>query len=448
MSKIHAIIYTMKKFLLKILILLTTTLLFACNNTTPPTPSTPDVDHTRPSHPSIGIYDSRDTVIISNIDTEAQTITFLSFELDKPYTLEYNGVTSFMDKFDQILSVAQLTVGEVVDVSFLKSERLLVSLFQSKEAFTYDNITRYTLDGERRVAVIGDNNYRLSSSALVVSDGRRIDVADIINRDVVTIRGFDRDIWSIVVNSGHGYLKLTNDIYAIGGWIEIGQNIIQRITNNMLLVVPEGTFDVRISARGFSTTRRVTIDRNRETVIDLGDVEVESPQTGRVIFNVDPSNAAVFIDGREIDIRNIIELEFGLYQVVCVAPGYDTVTIHIRVSEANASVSIIMDREGTNANNNNTSVSGNELPIEIGRNRVYVEAPVDVEVYQDGVYMGISPVHFEKVAGSRTITLRRQGFITKSYQIHLDNEPTDVTYSFSALERISLETGNTVSGNN
>jgi len=439
----------MKKFLVKILILLITTLLFACGNTTPPPPAAPDIDHTKPSHPNIGIYDSLDTVIISNIDTEARTITFINFELDKPYTLEYNGVTTFMDKYEKVLSVAQLMVGEVVDVSFLKSEKLLVSLFQSKEAFTYENISRYTLDGGRKVAVIGENTYRLTNSALVVSDGRRIDVADIVNRDVVTIRGFDRDIWSIVVQSGHGYLRLINDIYAIGGWIEIGQTHIQRITDNMLLVVPEGTFEVRISARGFSTTRRVTIDRNRETVIDLGDVVVESPRTGRVIFNVEPINAAVFIDGREIDIRNIIELEFGLYQVICMAPGYDTVTIHIRVSEENASVSIIMDREGTNVNNNNnTSVSGNELPLEVGRNRVYIEAPVDVEVYQDGVYMGISPVHFEKVAGSRTITLRHQGFITKSYQIHLDNEPTDVTYSFSALERMSLEIGNTVSGNN
>ncbi|MCL2717804.1 MAG: PEGA domain-containing protein [Lachnospiraceae bacterium] len=439
----------MKKLILSFIILLYTVFIFGCGNSSTPPPDVIDIDFTRPSYSLIGTYDSMDTAVVENVDTEAKSITLINYSLDKSYTLEYDALTAFWDKFDQALSVAQISMGEIVDVCFMKNEKRLVSLQQSKDAFSFDNISKFTLDGGRRIAIIGDENFRLTPSTLIASDNRRIETTDIIARDIVTIRGIDRDIWSIVVQRGHGYLKLVNDFYAIGGWIEIGQNIIQKITDNMLLTVPEGTFDIHISARGFSTTRKVTIERNKETTIDLGDVEIEIPRTGKVLFNVYPNTATVYIDGAEVDIRGVIELPFGLYQVVCEAPGYDTVTIHIRVSQDIASVSITMDVAGTNREeNNNASVSDNNLQIETGRNRVYIEAPVDVEVYQDGVYMGISPVHFEKVPGSRTITLRRQGYITKSYQIHLDSEATDVTYSFSALERNSLETDNSVSGNN
>ena len=436
----------MKRIHVLFLIVFSIIIFSGCGDqTVPSSPEISNIDSTRPSFPKYSTYDSMDTAIVESVDTEEKTITLLNFSLNRTYTLVYTDLTVFLDRFGQALSAAQIKVGDIVDISFLKYDKTLVTLKHSVDAFSYDSLSKYIIDGERMMAIIGDNNYRLASNIIVMSENRRIDISEIIDRDIITVRGIDRDIWSIVVQKGHGYLKLANDIYAIGGWIEIGQNIIQRVSDNMLLVVPEGTFDVQITARGFSATKRVTIERNRETVIDLGDVEVETPRTGRVLFNVTPLNAMVFVDGNEVDIRSAVELEFGIYQVVCLAPGYDTMTLHIRISEEVASISITMDKEGTSSDNDSTP--SHNPPIGIGSNRVYIDAPLDVEVYQDGTYMGIAPVFFEKMPGSRTITLRRQGFIPKSYQIHLDNEPTDVTFSFSELEPIVAETENSGSGN-
>lgn len=435
----------MKKTILSLIIILSTATFFGCDNLNPLPPEVIYVDPVRPGYSLIGTYDSMDTAVVEMVDVDAKTITFLNHAVEKSYTLAYNDSTIILDKYDRAMSIAQIIKGEIVDVCFIKDNKKLVSIKQSPAAFSFENISKYHLDAERKNAIIGDENFRLKGNTLVTSDDRKVEIADIIHRDIITIRGIDREIWSIVVERGHGYLKLTNDAYAVGGWIEVGQNIIQKVTDNMLLVVPEGTFDVQISARGFSATRRVTIERNKETIIDLGEGEViiEAPRTGKVVFSVTPATAMVYIDGEEVDIKGAIELEFGLYQVVCEAPLYDTVTLYIKVSQDVASVSITMDETGTN--NSGGSVSDNYLtppPMETGKNRVYMEAPVDVEVYQDGVYMGISPVYFEKVPGSHTITLRKHGYITKSYQIHLDNEANDVTYSFSALEKNSIETGN------
>ena len=48
-----------------------------------------------------------------------------------------------------------------------------------------------------------------------------------------------------------------------------------------------------------------------------------------------------------------------------------------------------------------------------------------------------------------TITLRKPGYVTKSYTVQIDEEERDVTYSFTDLvkEEPSTISGNTVSGN-
>jgi hypothetical protein len=217
----------------------------------------------------------------------------------------------------------------------------------------------------------------------------------------------------------------------------------------MLLIVPEGEVEVFISNRGFTASRKVTIERNKETAVDLGGEEIEEVWTGRVIFTITPTDAKVYIDGELVDISGVVELEFGLHQIVCEAEGYDTISQYIKISQDIASISITMEVARTDTSSDN-SVSGNDLVA--GATRVYIDYPIDVEIYVDGVYMGLSPLYFEKKAGSHSITLRREGYITKSYTVYLDDADNDVTYSFSALERnVETEGGadgdHSVSGN-
>jgi hypothetical protein len=435
------------KYPLKIFIIfltLTATLL-GCGNLNSPSPPPAATPETQQSFSRHGMYDSIDTAIVESVDIANRNITLINTTIDQSYTLEYSGTTTITDKYGLAMAMTQINMGDIVDVYFLKSTRMLINMQLSPSAFSYENITNYSLNGERKIASIGGANYRLIDSTLVLSDGCKIDVADVISNNIVTIRGIERDILSVVVEKGHGYLRIMNDAYAIGGWIEVGQTIIQRITDGMLLTVPEGTFDVFISARGFSATRRVTIERNKETIIDLGDVEVEEVRKGKVVFNITPATATVYIDGIETDISKVVELEFGIHQIVCEAPGYDTITQYIKVSQDIASITIAMDVAGTNTNDG-SSVSDNELSV--GRGRVYVDAPIGVEIYQNGVYMGISPVQFDKRPGSHTITLRREGYVTKSYTIYLEDDSNDVTYSFSVLERVTESSNNSHNNGN
>ena len=69
--------------------------------------------------------------------------------------------------------------------------------------------------------------------------------------------------------------------------------------------------------------------------------------------------------------------------------------------------------------------------------RIRLEAPEGVEAYVDGSYIGILPIDFAKVAGSHVITLRKDGYRTRSYTIEVDSSEKDISFSFADLSPTS-----------
>ena len=54
----------------------------------------------------------------------------------------------------------------------------------------------------------------------------------------------------------------------------LGDRVIRKVAEDMLLVVPEGTHKVTVSHKGSSATQEITFARNEEMAWDLGEVEI------------------------------------------------------------------------------------------------------------------------------------------------------------------------------
>lgn len=406
---------------------------------------------------TVGSYDSADTAVVMSVDQQNNSVTLMNMDAGRQYTLYYDGTTYVKDKYNGPMTISQVRAGDVVDVNFLKGKRQLASIQLSPKAWVYDNVENYDLGGINKTASIGPNTYSLPEDVVVLSDGKRTEVMDIVTQDLLSIRGIDHKIYSINIEKGHGYLRLKNDQALIGGWIEVGNTVIREITEDMLLVVPEGSYQVFLSNNGASCTKDIIVERDKEVVLDVGDLEVPQDKTGRIVLSVTPDTAKVKIDNRTVDISNPVELTYGIHQIYLEAEGYDSLRKYIQVGSEYAKISFKLEEKKKNNNSSisqnstedkkpekddNSSVSDNTLNSSSG-NKVYIDAPKNVEVYVDGNYRGISPVSFKKVTGSHTVTLRKSGYKTKSYTIYLYNDGEDITYSFTDLEK----EGDSVSGN-
>ena len=292
-------------------------------------------------------------------------------------------------------------------------------------------------------------------------------------------------------------MRLKNEEYFYGGWIEIGNKTIQKVSESMMLTVPEGSHQVIISNKGTSGVKQIEVRKDMELELDVGDLKGEEPKYGTVVFTITPEEATLYLDGEKTDYSLPVRLEVGIHQMIVMADGYDTVSQYLKVGEATAGnevemkakedvsgndvsendvlsdselldeVNRILNEKGYsgitadelagNYNSSNTGQSGtagNGTDNSAGTNTatggtqtntpttstlsyyVTIEAPIGVEIYLDGNYIGITPCSFKKDAGSHTLTLRKTGYVAKSYTIQVDEEQKNVSYSFLDLVKI------------
>ena len=405
-----------------------------------------------------GMYDSEDTdALIVGRNAQNKTITFYNREVNREYTLNYDGTSKIYDKYGTAMSMDQVEVGTIVDITFLKNKRLLNSMQGSQNAWELSRIRDFDIRELDNNMYAAGSNYWFDRSIEVYADGAEATLMDINPVDTITVRGVDRMVYSISIDEGHGYLRLKNEEYFVGGWIEIsGSKIIKTIGEDMIIAVPVGTYDVQLSNNGVEGLKTVSIDRNTETELDIGDIHVEETVTyGNIIFVTEPSTAEVYIDGEQVDISMPVKVEYGVHQLIAKAAGYQTLTQYIKVGAENATLEITLEPQaesnyvtvepspGTTAAvvsptptpQPTSSVSTNVVTAGTTVNgyKITVSSPTGAEVYLDGSYVGLAPVSFAKVSGKHEIILRKEGYVTRSYTIAIDTEAQDEVFSFADL---------------
>lgn len=432
-----------------------------------------------------GIYDSEDVAIVVKKDMEAGTVQFQNVSTSRRYTLNYDGTTTLYDRNEQPVSMKQLKEGSVVTVRFYKPDKFLTYVRENPDCVRFDNLQNYSMDLKNGTMLIAGETYNISGHVVVVSDGRETDMMEVNQVDVLSVWGYKNMIYGVYVEKGHGYLRLQNQDYFVGGWIDVGDKVIQKVSEDMLLVVPEGTYNITVSQKGSSATQEITFARNEEMAWDLGDVEITVVQKGSIIFTLNPLTAKVTIDGREVNVSKPVELEYGLHQMRITADGYETVAQYIKVAEPSANISVELEKSEENTEEEKSETpedkssdqdtdsdeeptskkyqsksseedeenedeqksssqkseeesqeSKSSVVSSTSKHRVYIDAPEGVELYLDGNYVGITPTSFNKAEGNYVVTLRKTGYQTRSYTLQIDSEEKDVNYSFTELVKL------------
>lgn len=371
-------------------------------------------------------YDSADTAVLVKKDSKEGTVTLLNLDTSRTYTLTVEGTSNLYDKYGEAVSLEQIGVGDIVDVTFLRSKKRLNTMQISPSAWVYASASRYEIDLKRSEVTIGEDVYKLTGDTVYLSQNMRIEAMDINPVDVLTFKGIGSSILSVSVEQGHGYLRLKNEENFIDGYMEIGQSSYRRIEEDMLLTVPEGHYQVKVSKRGGGGVKEVTIRRGEETILDIGDLEVPELQYGTIVFTLEPSSAKLYIDGEKADPSAPVNLEYGIHQMIVRANGYQTITRYIKVAQPSGGLVVTLDEVEDEEDDE-------EDQDRLAKYKVFVDAPENAEVYLDGNYVGIAPVSFAKTEGSHIITLRRSGYETRSYTVSVDGEYKDITYSFAEL---------------
>ncbi len=297
----------------------------------------------------LGKFDSADTACVKQINTLSKTIQFRNHDTGKNYTLKYDNTSQIYDIHKEPVSASMLEVGQVVDITFLKGSKHLNSLSVSDSAWVEAGVTDFSLVSDDETAKINGTVFHLTRKTLIISDGQAVNPEDILETDTLRVSGIDKEIYSIVVTRGHGYVSLSsdtvNDRSLVGAWIELDKEVIRKITPKMLISAPEGSYNVSIAGNGTKFSSEIVVKRNEETVIDTSVVEVEKVKEGTVKFVVTPEEARIFVDGDEVMNEVAHSYTYGKHKLHVMAEGYKSQDHYLKVAQPDATLFIELEKD-------------------------------------------------------------------------------------------------------
>lgn len=386
--------------------------------------------------------------VVTANDTAMRRLTLRELGGDLETVISYDATAKMTDKYGEERDGTDIEVGEILEADYEQDSGKLLSTSIPEDIWEYQEVGDYQFDSAESSLSFADRKYQYSQYTLFSSDGKAIDMMEINPQDVLTVRGSGYHVYSVVKTQGHGYIRLAHYKDFIGGMIEVGSDMILPLTKNMLITIREGTYKVILSKNHSTAVKNVTVHSGREVTLDFSEYKPADSHVGVITFDIAPAGADLTINGTAVGYSKPIALAYGVYQIQVSMTGYTTYTGTLDVEEPKGTtVRINLVEEEAEASDTTAAPSATGKSTKTSPestddtqtkqidsdHTIMVSAPQGAEVYLDNVYKGLAPCTFTKVIGSQTITLRRDGYATKSYSVDILDDDQDVKLSFADL---------------
>ena len=278
--------------------------------------------------------------IVQLLSTKKEKIFLRNLYTGREYVYRYSLTTDFLDKYGDDTSVTEFGPGKVVTITESGSDRTLDTVRASVDVWTYDGIVNYDVDTDRGVFRIGKENYKLTEDTMVFSKDAQVEFSDISEEDTLSVVGLDKEILTVTVTTGHGYLTVINADKFLGSLLCVGTEVYATVTEDMTLTVPEGKYKVTAANNGYGGTKKVKIKRDETTVLDLKDLEGEGPKYCKLTVKSSVNEASIYIDGNEIKEGKKTKVPYGRHTLTVMVEGYDTWQRTLFVNSESAEITV------------------------------------------------------------------------------------------------------------
>jgi len=327
--------------------------------------------------------------------------------------------TSLANRSGISMPFGHLSVGNVMEASYNPETRELVSLNQ---AFTRDfnSRTGLRIDMEANTITIGNDVLNFTEQTLVLYRGDTRPIYEISQNDTLSIIALQSNILLIEVESGHGFLQLTN----FSG-IEAGRIILDpigpganRVTSLYeTITLPEGTYRVTVEGRNIEAfVTEIEIRQGETTMINLADVE---PSAAVLELTVSPMGSRVYINGALTSLHAAMEFEFGETLAIRVErDGFYTYERTVEMTQAVVSIHIGLEEETPEP--------------EVGTLHIF-SMPAGAQVWVNNLPVGTSPTAVELEPGVVSVMAAAPGFYDYSTVVNIAVGENSVTLIMEAI---------------
>ena len=248
-----------------------------------------------------------DLYLIIGNDMTNEQLNLKQLASGKQYLYVYSLSTDFLDKYGNSATTMDFEPGRVIHIGKKDGEGRLLQAQIADEVWEYSDITKYSVDTERGIFKIADSKYSYDADLFVESNGEKIRLSDLNEKDEIRVVGIGTKILSVSVTTGQGTLELKNTSVFEGSFIQVGSKIF-----------------------------------------------AQGPKTGSIIFYIDVEGATLSIDGDTVDYSAPVVLTYGVHTLHAEAEGYDDFDKKLFVNSAAANIDISLTGDGTTSDNDMT----------------------------------------------------------------------------------------------
>jgi len=363
-----------------------------------------------------GEYNEQTLGVVTAISTEPQAITILVLESGLTDRLNMTDTTDVQNRYGSDINFREISVGQIVDVTFDADTRNISILSLSGRAWEQHNRSNVHIDLEASTITIGNQVYTYSNRTLVLNRGEPFSINMINPDDTLTLIGYENKVWSVRIDTGHGFIRFVNTSRVINGTVAIGNSVFTGLDGDRPLSVPEGSQRVIVEGHNIETFfTDVNIRQGETAVVDLTGLVFRQ---GTLQLMISELGASVFIDGVAVTLDyDLFELDYGIYQLRVERSGFISYEREVELAQPFMRLDINLERDVVLA------------PIMIET------FPADAQIFVDGVFSGISPTTIEVDYGNRHIIAQRAGF--EDWHLHLFvDEHSPRQYFLHLIERV------------
>ena len=140
--------------------------------------------------------------IIKNINYDTSIFTFTDIKTNKDYTLKSKPSSIFKDKYDNMLTIAELKIGTIVDFSFDSSNKLNY-IKENSDSFTLENVSNVKINLELNKLDINDKTLEISDKVITLKNNEPYEISSISPLDIIDIKGYNNMVYFINVKKGN-----------------------------------------------------------------------------------------------------------------------------------------------------------------------------------------------------------------------------------------------------
>ncbi len=313
---------------------------------------------------TLSVSGRSEVVILVDIKPKREYLIVEDIVTGQQYRYAYGLTTEFLDKYGNSAPASDFSPGMMIELGEMTFDGILSSVRKSDKVWEYDELSDYTLDTDRELLVIMGKRYRIRRNIPVFSGKNVVEIEDIGENDILRVFGQGKDVLSVAVTTGYGYLSVSNTSLFDGSLLWVGDEIVTKVNGDAKIEVPEGNYAVTAAHNGYGDTLTFKVRRGKTTEVDLSRFQGSGPKSCEVRFDVSVDGAKVYLDNEKVSTKETLSVKYGKHALRVEADGYNTWERTLFVNSPKAVVRLDLSDEqksssSSSASRSSSSDSGN-----------------------------------------------------------------------------------------